>query len=158
LESSSDTPRGAIDRLAGVSAERYSSAMSEFTMDRLVNDFAGVLCAMTESEKVLLDRVRRVRLAQHDEGPVSSGSPFSGAAAPSVSVIAPQSLPYRSEAPASAPVSPVWQSQPPSAPLPHENAAPAYEPASAAAEGHRDYNYFAELDEKLTGLRERYLE
>jgi hypothetical protein len=152
-------------------AGRYSSNMSEFTMGQLVNDFAGVLYAVTESEKVLLDRVRRVRLAQHDEGRVTSGSPFSSTAAPSASVIPPQPLPYDppqydpqqsspnwSEVPVSALVSPDWRSQPPSAPPPHANAAPVYEPASAATESHRDYNYFAELDEKLTGLRERYLE
>jgi len=172
--------------------------MSENALDQLASDFAGVLSAMAESEQVLLDRVRSLRLAQYENQHVNSGPTFSRAAAPygapaQYAAQAPSPFPAQQATaapapnpgpepprPATAPDPRIgaplgmqappdgalrapavadWASQTPP-PVPQQEVAPpAYEQAPGEpGSGRRDYNYFAELDEKLTGLRQRYLE
>jgi hypothetical protein len=139
--------------------------MSEYSLDGLVSQFATVLTAMTESEALLLDRVRQVRFDAQNSPAVASrprpSMPFPADPADSVrsqpapapSQVAPPSV---DDAPKSrdGEPAPAW------APTP----SPVGQPESSRTEpgtpapGHRNYDYFAELDEKLTGLRQRYLE
>jgi hypothetical protein len=133
--------------------------MSEYSLDGLVTQFAVVLTAMTESESLLRDRVRRVRLGAQghpvDAGvaPISSGSsaPF-----PAASVM-PEPAPASegtAQTAQGAETAPAWMSAPAPASRPEFTAAAPASPVT----GNRNYDYFSELDEKLTGLRERYLE
>jgi hypothetical protein len=122
--------------------------MSEYSLDGLVSQFAVVLMAMTESEALLLDRVRQVR--------------FNAQNSPAVAGVSRPSMPFPADPAASVRLEP--------APTPSEVAAAAPEAGpvgqpefsqtepGAPATGHRNYDYFSELDEKLTGLRQRYLE
>ena len=52
------------------SARRYDAGMSEYSLDGLVSQFAIVLTAMTESEALLLDRVRHVRFEAQNSQPL----------------------------------------------------------------------------------------
>jgi hypothetical protein len=129
--------------------------MSEYSLDGLVNQFAAVLNAMTESESLLRDQVRRVRLGAQGQPVVAGVAPFSSAPFPAGSVMP-------DPAPASSGTVQTVQGE--TTPAPIAATAPANrtelsetEPASPVT-SHRNYDYFSELDEKLTGLRQRYLE
>jgi hypothetical protein len=132
--------------------------MSEYSLDGLVNQFAVVLNAMTESESLLRDQVRRVRLRaqgqQVDPG-VASFSPAphpAGSVRPEpVSASDGTALTAQGGEP-----QPPWKSAPAPAPANRRQFSEA-EPASPVT-GQRNYDYFSELDEKLTGLRQHYLE
>ena len=174
-------PRGARTCITPRSARRYDAGMSEYSLDGLVSQFAIVLTAMTESEALLLDRVRQVRFEAQDSPAVSGrprpSMPFPAAdpadwvrsePAPAVSEVTPapsemapawedDTRNSRDGEPA-----PAWASSPSPAdqPGPSPVGQPEFsqtEPGTPAS-GHRNYDYFSELDEKLTGLRQRYLE
>lgn len=162
--------KGAPRPVTARSAGRYDARMSEYSLDGLVSQFAIVLTAMTESEALLLDRVRQVRFEAQNPPAVASrprpSMPFPLDPADSV-----RSEPTPSEvAPAPPGVVPAWEddvrksrdgepapawaSTPPPADQPEFSQTESGTPVN----GHRNYDYFSELDEKLTGLRQRYLE
>jgi hypothetical protein len=120
--------------------------MSEYSLDGLVHQFAAVLTAMTESESLLRDQVRRVRLSAQGQQVDPGVAPFSSAPFPAGSGTAQTAQGGEKE--------PAWIQAPAPADRPEFSEA---EPASRVT-GHRNYDYFSELDEKLTGLRQHYLE
>jgi hypothetical protein len=138
--------------------------MSEYSLDGLVSQFAVVWTSMTESEALLLDRVRQVRLDAQNSSAVAGAPHPSMPSAADPATVRSAPAPTPSEA---APTSvdnggtardgesaPAWASTPsPVGPpeFPHTE-------AGTPAAGRRNYDYFSELDEKLTGLRQRYLE
>jgi hypothetical protein len=146
--------RGAAGQPA--SDGRYAAGMSEYSLDRLVNQFAGVLTAMTQSESLLRDQVRRVRLGAQGQPGAAGGATFSSAPFPTGA-----STPEPPAAPEG-----TLQTAQGGEPTRARMSAPAMSnrpehsetKAASPVAGHRNYDYFSELDEKLTGLRERYLE
>jgi hypothetical protein len=129
--------------------------MSEYSLDRLVNQFAAVLTAMTESESLLRDQVRRVRLGTQGQ-PVTGGAPFSSAPFPTGSAM-PEPPPPSDGTVQTA----QGGEQTParmSAPAMSNRPEPSETETASPVTGHRNYDYFSELDEKLTGLRDRYQE
>jgi hypothetical protein len=130
--------------------------MSDLSMDRLINQFAGVLAAMTESEALLLSRIRSVRQIERANGSFANFSNVSppaveDAGTTPVSKVAPATVASSSLASENFATPSARQPEPATPPeFPHT-------PASSVA-GHRDYDYFADLDDKLVGLRQRYLE
>jgi hypothetical protein len=149
------------------SGGHYAAGMSEYSLDGLVNQFAVVLTAMTESESLLRDQIRRVRLGAQGHPSVAGVAPSPVPSFPTEAPPFPADSVIRVPAPASpgdvhrgqgAETAPAWTSVPTPAPTPANR--PEFsetEPASPVT-GHRNYDYFSELDEKLTGLRQRYLE
>jgi len=144
----------------------YAAGMPEHSLDGLVNQFAVVLTAMTESESLLRDQIRRVRLGAQAHPSVADVAPspvpsFPTEARPSPadSVIrVPDPVPASSgddHTEQVAATTPAWASAAPT--LANRPEFSETEPASPVT-GHRNYDYFSELDEKLTGLRQRYLE
>jgi hypothetical protein len=122
-------------------------------MDRLINQFAGVLTAMTESEALLLSRIRSVRQIERANGSFANVSP--------PAVEDPGTTPVSKVAPATwaSPSSASENFATPSAGQPEPATPPVSPPTPASSvAGHRDYDYFADLDDKLVGLRQRYLE
>jgi hypothetical protein len=139
--------------------------MLEYSLDGLVNQFAVVLTAMTESESLLRDQVRRVRLGVQGQPVIADVAPFSPSPSSPESPFFPTESVLRNPEPApvangvvhtarGGEMAPAWMSAP----------APTNRPEFSEAEpdspvtGHRNYDYFSELDEKLTGLRQHYLE
>jgi len=130
--------------------------MSELSMDRLINQFAGVLTAMSESEALLLSRIRSVRQIERANGSFANSANVSPSAVEDagttpVSRVAPATWASPSSASenfATPSAGQLGHATPPVSPP---------TPASSVA-GHRDYDYFADLDDKLVGLRQRYLE
>jgi hypothetical protein len=130
--------------------------MSEYSLDGLVNQFAAVLTAMTESESLLRDQVRRVRLGAQGQPVVAGVATFTSAPFPAGSVM-PEPAPASDGTVQTArggEATPARMSAPATSNRPEFSET---EPASPVT-GHRNYDYFSELDEKLTGLRQRYLE
>jgi hypothetical protein len=138
------------------SGGRYAAGMSEYRLDGLVNQFAVVLTAMTETESLLRDRVRAVRLGTPSQPGVAEVAPSAPAPFSTGSVMPePATAPGRAVPTAQGgEAAPARMSAPVPATRPESSQA---EPASPVT-GHRNYDYFSELDEKLTGLRQRYLE
>ena len=147
--------------------------MSEYSLDGLVSQFANVLTAMAESEALLLDRVRQVRLdAQNSPAVVGGPHPSMPLPTDPVASVRSEPAPTLSEAAPTSEVAartsrdaesaPTWASTP--SPVGQPEPTPVGQPEfsqadpGAPATGRRDYDYFSELDEKLTGLRQRYLE
>jgi hypothetical protein len=129
--------------------------MSEHSLDGLVKQFAVVLTAMTESESLLLDRVRSARLGAQLHSVADASAP-SAAPFPTGSVMS-QPAPTSDGEVRNAQESekaPAWTSAPSPKSRPESPEVAAGSPETA----HRDYDYFSELDEKLSGLRQRYLE
>jgi hypothetical protein len=138
------------------SGGRYAAGMSEYSLDGLVNQFAVVLTAMTETESLLRDRVRTVRLGTQSQPRVAEVAPSAPAPFPTGSVM-PETAPALHGTAQTArgdETAPARMSAPAPATRPESSHT---EPASPVT-SHRNYDYFSELDEKLTGLRRRYLE
>jgi hypothetical protein len=142
--------------------------MSENSLDGLVNQFAVVLNAMTESESLLRSQIRRVRLSAqgHPSGAdmaIPSPVRLPTGAAPAAERALPDLAPASDANPQNGhdgETAPTWASTPSPARSPEAlEQTEIFRAASASPEtGHRNYDYFSELDEKLTGLRQRYLE
>jgi hypothetical protein len=124
-------------------------AMSERSLDELLGELAGVLSVMTASEELWLTRLRRLRPDQPRQSALRDLA--TGHAGPAQrQIVSNPSAPVRHDVPrphlvrtTSAPDE-VWPTA-----------------SSGDQEGptgeNRNYNYFAELDEKLARLRERNL-
>ena len=147
------------------SGGHYAAGMSEYSLDGLVNQFAVVLTAMTESESLLRDQIRRVRLGAQGHPSVADVAPSPVPSFPRGAPPFPTDSVIRVPDPAAASpgdvhgaqgaeTAPAWTSAPTPANRPEFSET---EPASPVT-GHRNYDYFSELDEKLTGLRQQYLE
>jgi hypothetical protein len=136
--------------------------MSEYNLDGLVDQFTVVLTAMTESESLLRDQVRRVRLGAQGHPSVADVAPSSPAPFPTESVIS-EPAPISDgdvHTAQDSDAAPAWASTPSPVSRPEFSERPEFSQAESASPttGHRNYDYFSELDEKLTGLRQRYLE
>jgi hypothetical protein len=130
--------------------------MSEYSLDGLVNQFAVVLTAMTESESLLRDQVRRVRLGAQRQPARPSVAPFSSSSFPAGPVM-PAPVPASDRTVQTAQGGEATTARMSAPTTSNRPELSETEPGSPAA-GNRNYDYFSELDEKLTGLRERYLE
>jgi hypothetical protein len=130
--------------------------MSEYSLDGLVNQFAAVLTAMTESELLLRDQVRKVRLGAQGQPVLASVAPISSAPFPAVPVTAepPPASDGTVQTAQVGEATPARMSAPVTSNRPELS---EQEPVSPLT-GHRNYDYFSELDEKLIGLRQHYLE
>jgi hypothetical protein len=123
------------------------SHMADLTLDGLLADVAGVLAAMTASEQLWLRQLRRLRLDRMDEPLPSATAPtrLSLVDPPDRYVSAPtHDLPDPEQGP------PLIRLMAPSrAEWPETGTTSAVAPGA----DRRDYDYFAELDEKLARLR-----
>jgi hypothetical protein len=124
--------------------------MSDLSLSGLLEQLTAVLSTMTASEELCLREMQRLRAGRVEVSPPAAqafGSQFSP--------IQPQRLP--SESPVrTQELEAAQMMAPPSGTWLGTTGAGANSTRPGAA--NRDYDYFAELDEKLTDLRQRYLE
>jgi hypothetical protein len=135
--------------------------VSDLSLSGLLEQLTAVLSTMAASEELCLREMQRLRAGRVEVSPPAAqafgslsppaGQAFGSQFSPIQPQRLPSELPVRTQeleaAQMMAPPSGAW--------LGTTGSGPSSTRPGAA---HRDYDYFAELDEKLTDLRQRYLE
>jgi hypothetical protein len=153
---------GARPRWSGPFGERYAPSVQKSSLDERLVRLSDALRALTESERLLLRRLQEMRSAQYGRiSPVEAARtparyPALASRAPSPHVVhapMPVELPPNVAFPSNRNAGPrVFETSP--TPGAHWPTASGNEDAESAV-GKRDYDFFAELDEKLSDLQKR---
>jgi hypothetical protein len=137
-----------------VTGWRYAPTVPDFTLDDLLRQLTEVLAEMASSQEMFLRQLQELQLTQREAAAASEprSRPLVDPAEPVLmnGAIAPE----RSEGGYAITARTTTSAAPTETPWPIDSNQPRHPPSSA----NRDYDYFAELDQKLDGLRRRYIE